>query len=481
MRILTCSNSGPRLVDRGGAMESTTDAPGGLVPIVSALLGEFGGRWIYTATGKSPEGSLRNESVSEARVSWQPLRIDASLMERQREAISIRTFLWTFHYLHDTLTAPSFGAEVMAGWNAYCELNRVFADAVVASLRDDAEEVILVNDFHLMLVPAYLTASVPRRAGRLVYFHHVPWCEPDYFGMLPEWMLTPVLESLLACDVVGFHCDRWGDAFLACCDRFLPGVRIADRTAIYHGHETSVTTAPGPIDAPVLEALKQGPSTERWRDVFRTQAAGRRIITRVDRLDLWKNVVRGFAAYETLLDRRPGLADGLWFCAVVTRPRLLTDRHVQYEAECHRMVQRINDRHGHRREVVSLMYPPDRCNQRSRAIAALSLANATLVNPTFDGLNMVAKEAVVVNPNAQVLLSTNAGAYPGMASIAVPIQPFDVASTTDAIEHALDQAPRLDAVAPALAALRAESAAAWLQALLGEQLTQMDHPHSRPS
>jgi trehalose 6-phosphate synthase len=469
MRILTCSNSGPRLVARGESIASVPAAPGGLVPILNALLAEFGGHWIYTSDGHSPAGPRRDGSMSDAGVTWEPLHIDASLMKQQRESISIRTLLWTFHYLHDTVSDPSFGAELRDAWGAYAELNRRFAEALAASSRKEADEVILVNDFHLMLVPAAFAATRTARAGRLVYFHHVPWCEPDYFGILPEWMRTRVLESLLHCDVAGFHCDRWGDAFLACCDRFLRGVSIVDRTVSYRGQKTSVKTAPGPIDAAALETLNGSSSTEQWRDAFRDHAAGRRIIARVDRLDLWKNLLRGFAAYETLLSRRRALADDLWFCAVVTPPRLRTDRHAQYEAMCHHIIQRINDRYGRQRDSVSLFYPVDQHTHRERAIAALSLANVTLVNPTFDGLNIVAKEAAVVNPSAPLLLSTNAGSYPGMSSIATPIQPFDVTSTTDTIGNALDKETRSEALASALMAIRSETPGAWLRALLGEQ------------
>jgi trehalose 6-phosphate synthase len=388
-------------------------------------------------------------------------------MELQRESITIRTFLWTFHYLHDTATVPAFGDDITEGWAAYDEVNRAFANALAAAHRNEDDEVVLVNDFHLMLVPAFFSTAVRHRASRLAYFHHVPWCEPEYFGILPRWMLTRVLESLLNCDVVGFHCDRWGDAFLACCDRFLAGVKIAQRTVIYRDHQTLVTTAPGPIDAHVLEELNLDPSTEQWRETLRARAGGRRIVTRVDRLDLWKNLVRGFAAYDALLRRRPELASEIWFCAVVTPPRLQTDRHRQYQVLCDDVVQRINERYAAGREAVSLVYPEGTNSQRNRAVAALSLGSVTLVNPTFDGLNMVAKEAAVVNPRAHLLLSTNAGAYARMASMVVPIQPFDVASTADALEYAVDKEERDDEVDSDKVALRIESAVGWLRTVLG--------------
>ena len=469
MRLLTCSNSGPRLTSIGGMTTSAPASPGGLVPILTALLDEVGGHWLYATTrGQSNDEITSGLSTTGENVSWQPLPIDQRLVDQQRELISIRTLLWTFHYLHDTSTTPIFGSDTRDGWVAYQKVNGDFADALVSAHRNEGDEVVLIHDFHLMLVPSLFAAQVPRRTSCLAYFHHVPWCEPEYFGILPGWMITSILESLLHCDVVAFHCDRWGDAFLSCCDRFLPGVRVTDRTVAYHGHETVVTTAPGPIDAKVLEDLNKQSSTERWRETLRDQAGSRQVITRVDRLDLWKNLVRGFMAYDALLRRRPKLANNVWFCAIVTPPRLETDRHKYYRAACEEVVRSINDRHAAGREAVSLLYPEGASSQRDRAVAALSIGNATLVNPTFDGLNMVAKEAVVVNPRAHLLLSTNAGAYPGLASIAVPIQPFDVVSTADALEYVLDSENRREGEGdPSRSDLRAESAVGWLGAIVG--------------
>jgi trehalose 6-phosphate synthase len=468
MRLLACSNSGPRLASEGGAVRSSSAAPGGLVPILTALFEEMGGHWVFTALEGFEPKVIRGLSASGKNVSWQPLPIDKRVMERQRASISIGTLLWLFHYLFDTSTAPSFNDEILPAWQDYAEVNQRFANAIVAAHKNDADEVVLVNDFHLMLVPSFFAAKAPERMSRLAYFHHVPWCEPEYFGILPEWIRTDILKSLLTCDVVGFHSERWGEAFLGCCARFLPGLEVSGRTAVYHDHETLVTTAPGPIDADVLEELSDQPATERWREALNRRARGRRIITRVDRLDLWKNLERGFLAYETLLRRRPQLASEFWFCAIVTLPRLQTDQHKRYQARCEQVVARINDRFSASGETVSLLYPDAAGSSRDRAVAALSSGAAVLVNPTFDGLNMVAKEAIVLNRHAPLLLSTNAGVFPQLASVAMPIQPFDIVSTADAIGAATERDHRREEdIAGCVAALHEESAAAWLLAILG--------------
>ena len=56
----------------------------------------------------------------------------------------------------------------------------------------------------------------------------------------------------------------------------------------------------------------------------------------------------------------------------------------------------------------------------------------------MDGLNLVAKEAPVVNERAGVVaLSVNAGAFEELGAWVVPVDPFDVSATADALEDAL--------------------------------------------
>lgn len=457
MRLLTCSNSAP----------APPAPPGGLVPILNALLKELGGRWVFTAPeGFDPASVTERGAAEESH--WYPVSIPKHLLDQQRQSVSVGVLLWLFHYLHDTSMTPLFGDDFRSAWRGYKIVNQEFAAALLALHENSSDEVVLVNDFHLMLVPSLFSMKSPRRNSCLAYFHHVPWCEPDYFGILPASMRTQLLESLLHCDFVGFHCERWGDAFLACCDRYLPGARIDGRSVHYRGQETRITAAAGPIDAAKLDELAADSATQEWCETLLRRAEGRRIITRIDRLDLWKNVPRGFLAYETLLRRKPELAADLWFCAIVSRPRFATDRHRRYQAQCEQVARRINADLANGRESVSLLFPENEGNSRHRAVAALQVGFSTLVNPTYDGLNMVAKESAVVNPRAHLMLSTNAGAYPQLASIATPIHPFDILCTADALEQALEDRarPADHDLGACTRVLRHETAKGWLETIL---------------
>lgn len=462
MRFLTCSNSCPQWED-GRLLPRS---PGGLVPMLIALLEEHGGHWIFTA----PPGAERSGPVRLDEEKWlHPVGLTEDERHRHYDVISIGLFLGMLHYLHDTSVQPLFDGDLRNAWAAYESVNRTYAERLAGLAENTTDEWILVNDPHLMLVPEYFTAGIAARRSRLTYFLGTPWCEPDYFRVLPSWLRTRILESLLRCDVVGFHASAWADAFLACCRRFLPEARIEDRAVTYRGQVTRVVAVPFPVDVDVLERMREEPATARWRDRLAGIAQGRRALVRADRLDLWKNIPRGFAAYETLLERRPELAEECWFGAVVTVPSRPTARHRAYQELVESQVRRINERFGAPgRDAATLIYPAQGGgDSRNCVVAALGMSRAAFVNSTYDGLNLFAKEAaVLMGDHASLLLSVNAGVYEQLGPYATAVDPFDLDQTAAAIEAALagGDGDRRGAQARR-ELLRQESAASWLKAV----------------
>jgi trehalose 6-phosphate synthase len=97
------------------------------------------------------------------------------------------------------------------------------------------------------------------------------------------------------------------------------------------------------------------------------------------------------------------------------------------------------------------------------------------VNAIFDGLNLIAKEAPLVNTrNGVLILSENAGAHEELGEWALSVNPFDIAGQAEAIHAALtmaedERAARLEATR---AHVRENDLAAWGELLL-EDLDQV--------
>jgi trehalose 6-phosphate synthase len=190
------------------------------------------------------------------------------------------------------------------------------------------------------------------------------------------------------------------------------------------------------------------------------------VIVRVDRLEPSKNILRGFAAFEALLQRYPRLRGRVTFLAFLVPSRTGLREYGEYGRKVQAAVDRINARFGRDGyRHVQLFYE----NDYPQAIAGLSIADVVLVNPLVDGMNLVAKEAAVVNTRDAVLvLSETAGAYDQMADGVLPVAPADVAGTAEALATALQMpaAERSRRLAELRAGVEREDIGWWLRAQL---------------
>ncbi len=336
-------------------------------------------------------------------------------------------YLWfLFHYLFEETGAPVFDATFERAWEAYGEVNRSFAGAVARTKAD----AVLIDDYHLLLVGRMLREEGDRRP--MSYFHHTPWCDPKYFSHFPDPLTAEILTSMLAYDAVGFHARRWADAFLACCEQLLPDVHVNGDIVEHTGGSVSVLAAPVPLDVRRLEADLADPRTRTWVEAHERMRAGRRLLVRVDRTDISKNPLRGFLAFERLLERRPELGPQVHFLAQMYPSRQSVAAYQRYFAECRKVVDRIAGRFPNSIELHSE-------DDFHKSLAALELYDVLLINPVIDGLNLVAKEGPVANKRAgSVVLSRNAGVFEEIGSDTIDIDPFNVEETAQAIEKALE-------------------------------------------
>ena len=165
----------------------------------------------------------------------------------------------------------------------------------------------MVQDYHLTLVPRMLADRRPDVA--IGYFCHTPWAPPDYFAILPDDVGREVLDGVLGADHAGFHTQRWADAFLDCCEAVLEAeVDRAGRTVRYRGHTTTVGVHPLGVDAGELRERAAAADVQAHVTALASAAGGRKLIVRIDRTELSKNIVRGLAAYRELLVTEPAVA-----------------------------------------------------------------------------------------------------------------------------------------------------------------------------
>jgi trehalose 6-phosphate synthase len=337
-----------------------------------------------------------------------------------------------FHGLFDTAYTPLLGSGFMAAWDAYIEVNRRYASSVT---RDGLSGPVLVEDYHLMALAGQIRSIDPSFRRTLAYFHHVPWCPPAIFRLLPQKLRREVLTWLLAFDTIGFHARAWADEFVACCDAFLPGVQCDRATISWRDREVRLVVTPAQIAADSLRTacaaepvLASRAGVERWAD-------GRPLLVRVDRVDLWKNIIRGFIAFEEYMRNDRVKGGDLQFVALLATSRAHLPQYQRYLAACRSEAERVNQAlSGGSQGPIRLVVDTD----RDSVLAYLSAASAVLANSTSDGLNIVPKEAVVAGEGRpQLILSHHMGVYEEIGQWAIGVDPFDIAQTAEAIGLAL--------------------------------------------
>jgi trehalose 6-phosphate synthase len=105
----------------------------------------------------------------------------------------------------------------------------------------------------------------------------------------------------------------------------------------------------------------------------------------------------------------------------------------------------------------------------SRAVAGYKQFDVLLVNPIYDGMNLVAKEGITVNRRGGALvLSENAGTHEELGEWAITINPFDVDATAQGIHRALlmDPVERHGRAEKMRAVVQQNDVARWISAQL---------------
>lgn len=332
--------------------------------------------------------------------------------------------LWFAHHgLFDPVYEPAWPPGWVEGpWAAHRRVNARFAAAVVEDAPEDA--VALIQDYHLCLLAPVLREQRPDL--RLVHFAHTPFAPPAWLAMLPRAARTELLEGLAAHHACGFHTRGWAADFEASCE-------AAGITA-----PTTFVAPLGPNPDDLRVTIESPACVEAGRELD-ALAGDRTLVVRVDRIELSKNVLRGFDAYAALLESEPSRHGRVVFGAFVYPSRMGVAAYDAYRRAIDARVAEINDRFA-TPDWTPIHYDPH--DDYPRSMAALARADVVVVNPIRDGLNLVAKEAMVVNRrDGQLVLSPGAGVWDELGADAWRADPFDVGQTARALADAIDADP----------------------------------------
>ena len=469
--LVLVSNRAPVEFSRDAGERTAKPGKGGLVTALTGLAGHLENAvWVCAASSdedvavaRENDGAAFEHEAGGGGMLVRMIELDPEMQHKFYAVISNPLLWFVQHHLWDLGNTPDITRrEIDAFENGYVAVNARFAEVVAEEVEArGGGAVVMVQDYHLYLVPQYVRERCP--GVFLHHFVHIPWPHPDAWRVLPPAMRRAVFEGVLGSDVVAFHSRRYAYNFvLGCAD--LLGVQvdterltvtIGDRTV--HARHYPISVDPGELETTASSA---GVADHEQRLTARRRD---HLVVRVDRADPSKNILRGFRAFDTLLDDHPELAGRVTFLALAQPSRQDVDQYVEYLERIRELVEAVNAKHG------TADWQPIELGlegEFDQVVAAYKLFDVLVVNPISDGMNLVAKEGALVNHGEGVLaLSENAGAHEELGEFAVTLHPFDIQQQADAIFTALtmDRDERARRMAGAARAVRENDVGKWLR------------------
>jgi len=425
-------------------------SPNGIVPTLKSFFGSVEhGSWVawkqvdLTKQKKFERVVRMSDSYGDYNVSRLPLtpaQVKSFYHVTSKEALWPILHFFPEKYNYDPVD-----------WSEFREVNRRFAEAAAEEAAEGG--VVWVHDYNLWLVPKFLREMRPDL--RLAFFHHTPFPDPSIFNILP-WR-EEIVESLLSCDLIGFHIPRYAVSFVATA-RSLKEVEILEEVAVedsltprgaalsapvtptrisYQGREIGIDAFPVGTNVPYISELCSSAITREREASIRKDLDGCRFIISVGRTDYTKGTRDMLLTFERLLERRPELIGKirLMVTSVSANPGMEVYRNVQREIE--QIAGRINGRFGSLSGQPLLLLT--KAIPFEELVAHYRCADICWITPLRDGLNLVAKEYVAAREGmgGALVLSEFTGAAVELSS-AIMTNPYSTRAMDAAIDRALD-------------------------------------------
>lgn len=426
-------------------------SPNGIVPTLKSFMGRDGeGAWVAWEQVDDEEERERFEQVVRIEDSYGSYNVSRLALTSQQVKsfyhVTSKEAIWPI--LHSFKERYNYDP---VDWPTFREVNWAFAEAAAREVAPGG--VVWFHDYNLWLAPGYLRKIKPE--CRIAFFHHTPFPSADMFSVLP-WR-QEIVESLLACDSVGFHIPRYAANF-AHAAHALTGAAIIEEVETredfsptgmalsevntpaklsHRGRAVSLSSWPVGVDVDYINKVAHDDETTAQLKEIREDLGDVKLILSVSRTDYTKGNTEQLLTFERLLERRPDLLGKvrLMLVSVPANRNMAVYEEVQRTIE--EVTGRINGRFGRMNwQPVTLI---SRAIAFKRLVAYHQAAAVCWITPLCDGLNLVAQEYVAarLDGDGTLVLSEFAGAAVPLAA-AVMTNPFSNRSMDAAIDHAID-------------------------------------------
>jgi trehalose 6-phosphate synthase len=466
-RLFVVSNREPYThVRRGKSIEVNVPASG-LVTALEPVLRACGGTWVAHGSGDADAETVDSSGRLMVPPDDPHYTLRRVWLSKEEEEGYYYGFanegLWPLcHIAH---TRPTFRAD---DWKHYQDVNRKFAKALLEEMEGIENPVVLVQDYHFALLPRLIKQKRPD--ARLAIFWHIPWPNPEAFGICP-WQ-RELVDGLLGADLIGFHIQAHCTNFLQTVDRVVESRIDWDHSTVQRlEHRTRVH--PFPISVELADVQPKTPRQSAYEvraSLFKSLGVEAAVMgLGVDRLDYTKGILERFLAVERFLEKYPRYQGVFTFVQIGAPSRTHIKRYHDLQAEIEAEVERINWRF--RADQWKPIVLLERQHSHQEIEPYYRATDLCLVTSLHDGMNLVAKEFVATRQDERgvLILSCFTGAARELRD-ALQVNPYDIDQTAEAIRAALEMSPeeKEQRMQRMRKAVRDNNVYRWAASLIGE-------------
>jgi trehalose 6-phosphate synthase len=398
---------------------------GGLEVAIRAALRRRGGLWFGWSGRAADNDPGPAKTVTQDNISYVTIDLRKDDYEEFYNGFANRV-LWPI--LHYRLDLAEFTRRDLGG---YFRVNEYFATHLEKMLKPD--DVIWVHDYHLM--PFAKALRDRGHKNKIGFFIHIPCPPPEILTALPNHeQLVPALGHY---DLVGFQTETDATNF----SRYLINEcglkRVGEDSFAYEGRVVQIGVFPVGVETEAFSRLARRAIESGFVREVLESLSGRAMIIGVDRLDYSKGIPERMDAFERFLTNFPDWRGKVTYLQITPRSRSGIPEYADISRKVGEAVGRINGTFGEA-SWTPLRYI-NKAHSRTALAGLYRAARAALVTPLRDGMNLVAKEFIAAQDEADpgvLILSRFAGAARECGA-ALLVNPYDPEGVAIAINRAL--------------------------------------------
>ncbi|MEK7208032.1 MAG: trehalose-6-phosphate synthase, partial [Patescibacteria group bacterium] len=426
-KIFVVSNREPYVHQKVKNEISYSMPASGMVTALEPVIEACGGTWIAWGSGNADKETADADGKlgvppDEPRYTLKRVWLTEREVRGHYVGFSNEALWPLCHMAH---TRPVFRKE---DWSEYARVNGKFAETLLAEMKDAQQPLILVQDFHLALLPQMLKKSRPD--AEVGIFWHTPWPSAEHFSICPY--RKEILLGMLGADLIGFHTQAYCNNFMDTVGKEIESRIDLEQFSITRDeHRTFVK--PFPISIAFASESAPGEAAKLDRRFLEEFGVTTPLVgLGVDRLDYTKGILERFKGIEHFLLKYPSYQGQFTFLQIAPVSREEAAKYREYGEAVTKETERINTALGTRE------WKPIVFHKKHYAHSVLDklyrLAHVCLVTPLHDGMNLVAKEFVAARNDEQgvLILSNFTGASRDLKG-AVLVNPYSAEETAEAV------------------------------------------------